>query len=543
MYRFLLVISIIMVSISMPVAATTLSYYMFEEGVDGNGAVGTVPETDDWVLDSINSDNNGTVVLSLSSPEYSTESSVSAPGSTSLRFSTEGGYVLVGNSSIYQFSENTSRTVEFFVCRSGNGFDPSSTEFVMSKDYGTTNGWDMYFNRNTGLLNFRIRNHIISSVTDFTDGGWHHVAVTHAANSATYELFVDYRKEAELSGYGSGSVSEGPLYIGSGYGWQSLRSFNGYIDEVRFSDTALSTFEFLKVEIETASFPKPGNTTVVSGLTPTLEWIAGSSAVTHSVYFGTSADSLAYQTETSSLSWTTPVLKPATTYYWRIDAVNSSSQDSPWTGDVWSFTTSDYVVLEDFESYADEAALETSWTISQDDPNNLQSSDLASIDEDVYNDGERGLKMVYDLASASDTSIASFVPSYTNWQDNGIKSMSIYVLAPVSNDSVDVEVELSDGTNSSAVTYSGFADITDGLWNEMNIDLSLYNGVDLTNIQNISLIATGNAGTGTIYIDDIRVYVRRPMGEQEGDLTGDYMVTLDDFALMASQWNQDNIWP
>jgi hypothetical protein len=45
------------------------------------------------------------------------------------------------------------------------------------------------------------------------------------------------------------------------------------------------------------------------------------------------------------------MLKLSTTYYWRIDEVNSVNPDSPWPGNVWSFMTSDYFVIDDFEDY------------------------------------------------------------------------------------------------------------------------------------------------------------------------------------------------
>jgi len=40
-----------------------------------------------------------------------------------------------------------------------------------------------------------------------------------------------------------------------------------------------------------------------------------------------------------------------TAYYWRIDEVNGASTDSPWAGNVWSFSTGDFFVIDDFEDY------------------------------------------------------------------------------------------------------------------------------------------------------------------------------------------------
>ena len=38
-----------------------------------------------------------------------------------------------------------------------------------------------------------------------------------------------------------------------------------------------------------------------------------------------------------------------TKYYWKVDEVNAVT----YPGDVWSFTTQEYQVVEDFESYTD----------------------------------------------------------------------------------------------------------------------------------------------------------------------------------------------
>jgi len=86
----------------------------------------------------------------------------------------------------------------------------------------------------------------------------------------------------------------------------------------------------------------------------TLRWKAGAYAAQHQVYFGTSEASM-------TLKDTLPVgteecdpgsLDRGQTYYWKVTEVNIAGPDPCiWEGDVWSFTTSDYLVVEDFESY------------------------------------------------------------------------------------------------------------------------------------------------------------------------------------------------
>jgi hypothetical protein len=110
-----------------------------------------------------------------------------------------------------------------------------------------------------------------------------------------------------------------------------------------------------------ASSPSPSNGATGTKMTPILRWGAGESAVSHEVYFGTDADAVANATKASpeykgtkalgDESYDPGKLAWATSYYWRIDEVNSVNPDSPWVGNLWSFTTGDFLVIDDFEDY------------------------------------------------------------------------------------------------------------------------------------------------------------------------------------------------
>jgi hypothetical protein len=90
------------------------------------------------------------------------------------------------------------------------------------------------------------------------------------------------------------------------------------------------------------------------------------------VYFGTDADAVKNATKSSpeykgpkalgEESYDPGKLALTTTYYWRIDEVNGPNPDSPWAGNVWSFTTGDFLVIDDFEGYdAGESQIWYSW--------------------------------------------------------------------------------------------------------------------------------------------------------------------------------------
>ena len=112
-----------------------------------------------------------------------------------------------------------------------------------------------------------------------------------------------------------------------------------------------------------AIYPKDGDVNVPQDLT--LMWSTGVKAVTHDIYFGEDANAVAAAThadagiykgsqDLASNSWTPGALEWGKTYYWRIDEVNTASADSPWKSAVWSFTTANFLVVDDFESYTDE---------------------------------------------------------------------------------------------------------------------------------------------------------------------------------------------
>ena len=109
------------------------------------------------------------------------------------------------------------------------------------------------------------------------------------------------------------------------------------------------------------SGPNPADGTVGVKPSVTLQWNAGAVAASHEVYFGADSDTVKNATKSSpeykgpkalgEESYDPGKLTLNTTYFWRIDEVNGVSPDSPWAGNVWSFTTGDYFVIDDFEIY------------------------------------------------------------------------------------------------------------------------------------------------------------------------------------------------
>ncbi|MHC4498227.1 MAG: hypothetical protein ACYS21_03830, partial [Planctomycetota bacterium] len=82
-----------------------------------------------------------------------------------------------------------------------------------------------------------------------------------------------------------------------------------------------------------------------------LMWKPGEWADQHDVYLGTDFDDVSNASDPNTLpgrgrqepnSYDPPgPVELGTTYYWRIDEVNENHPNSPWRGDVWSFTVED----------------------------------------------------------------------------------------------------------------------------------------------------------------------------------------------------------
>ncbi|MHC4739309.1 MAG: LamG-like jellyroll fold domain-containing protein, partial [Planctomycetota bacterium] len=84
-----------------------------------------------------------------------------------------------------------------------------------------------------------------------------------------------------------------------------------------------------------ASSPSPADSATDVSINADLSWTAGSGADSHDVYFGTTSPG-AFQGNQTATTFDTGSMSNDTTYYWRIDEVNTAGTT---TGTVWSFTT------------------------------------------------------------------------------------------------------------------------------------------------------------------------------------------------------------
>ncbi len=141
----------------------------------------------------------------------------------------------------------------------------------------------------------------------------------------------------ELQGTQSGtSFNLGTLSYSTTYYWR--------IDAINSAGTTTGNVWHFTTEAEPVSLPSkstspgPGNGATNQSRNVDLSWSNGGGATSYNVYFGTdpTPDSGESQGSQSGTSFNLGTLSYSTTYYWRIDPVNSAGTT---TGNVWSFTT------------------------------------------------------------------------------------------------------------------------------------------------------------------------------------------------------------
>jgi len=265
------------------------------------------------------------------------------------------------------------------------------------------------------------------------------------------------------------------------------------------------------------SDPSPAKGAVDVTQTPVLTWTAGLGA-SHEVYFGTDAGELDQKGsgnlgderyDPGQLEWNT-------TYYWRIDEANNSNTDSPWTGPLWRFTTANFLIIDDFESYndinegePDSNRIYNAWVDGYDDPTNgstVGHLDPPFYEETIVHGGDKSMPIIYDntLGKSEATSVLT---DNRDWTVNGVNRLTIWFRGSSSNDAEPIYVALND---SAVVTNDNPNAALINDWTEWSIDLQAF-GVDLANVNSITL-GLGNrtnptaGGTGMIYFDDIRLY-------------------------------------
>ena len=261
-----------------------------------------------------------------------------------------------------------------------------------------------------------------------------------------------------------------------------------------------------------ASRPSPETGTTEVAPDSVISWRPGREADHHQVYLGSDQGSVAdgsaqsIITTESSLDIFAQDLALAQTYYLRVDEVNDVESPSVWTGDVWSFTLVDFLVVDDFEGYraddfTDPAALFNVWVDGfSDDTNGSQvGHENPPFAEQTTARDTQSMPFFYGQGGTSFSEATRAFSPGQDWTRSGVHSLVIHFFGSEGNTG-----QLYAVVNGTKVNYDGdAANLAMAAWTAWSIDL---NGIN--NLQNVTSLSIGFDGTaaGLVFIDDIELH-------------------------------------
>jgi len=278
-----------------------------------------------------------------------------------------------------------------------------------------------------------------------------------------------------------------------------------------------------------ATGPAPANAEPHALQDAVLQWIAGEEATDHDVYFGEDATAVANADTTTAgiykgrqkadkTTFDPGQLEWGKTYYWRVDEINAANAASPWKGRVWSFTTADFLIVEDFESYTDQTGGEifSTWIDGFTDGTNgstigyMTAAKGTFAETAIVHGGAQSMPLDFNNTKAPFYSEGTrqFSP-VQNWTGNGVDSLTLHFRGRSQNGKEKLYVTLADSAGKIATVVhpdAAAAGVTQ--WTQWKIPLSSFTGVNSAKIKTL-ILGLGDrsnpkkGGAGLLYIDDI----------------------------------------
>ncbi len=323
--------------------------------------------------------------------------------------------------------------------------------------------------------------------------------------------------------------------------------FEGTIDNLRIYDKVLTADEIQQAMrgnplLAWNPKPNPGSMQYIRDAMP-LSWSPGEAASEHDVYFGTDEDAVAdadtsdttgiYRGRQGAVSYTPAegVEWGGGPYYWRIDEYNTDATISK--SSVWSFTVADFIGIDDFEDYnTGENQIWYAWKdglgygtpgtepyYAGNGTGSAVGDETTSsyTEETIIHGGGKSMPLFYDNNQQGKlrySEVEKTLSSRRDWTEEGVGVLSLWFYGDASNAVESLYVALN---GSAVVVHDNPNAVLIDEWTEWTIDLQAFadQGVNLANVNTIA-IGLGNkknpvaGGSGTIYIDDIRLYRPAP---------------------------------
>ncbi|MBA7628096.1 hypothetical protein ES703_35566 [subsurface metagenome] len=382
------------------------------------------------------------------------------------------------------------------------GPQPSWIQYEFDRVYKLHQMWVWNFNQ------------LIEPVVGF---GFKEVTIEYSTNGTDWAVLADVPEFAQAPGAPGyahnttvdlGAVTAKYVKITANSNWGGVLPQYG-LSEVRFFYVPVVARE-----------PDPASGATDIDLDVTLSWRAGREATSHDLYLSTDEqaviDGTAPVATVAETSYGPLSLDLSTTYYWKINEVNMAETPTTLEGDLWNFTTRQFLVVDDFESYNDLDTTDpesnrifNTWLDGYEVPTNgsLVGYDVPPFaEQSIVHSGKQSMPLSYNNTGGAAYSEAERTFAVgQNWTQAGAATLVLYFHGTEGNTG-----QLYVKVNGSKVVYDGDAsDIAKAEWKQWNIDLASL-GVNLQNVTKLAIGIDGNGASGKLLFDAIRLYRLAP---------------------------------
>jgi len=273
-----------------------------------------------------------------------------------------------------------------------------------------------------------------------------------------------------------------------------------------------------------------------------LSWIEAAFATSRELWFGKEGAMQKVSPAPAGTTFDPGRLEFGQTYQWRVDQVGPSGTVR---GHTWTFTTGQCLTVDDFESYANDAAIAAKW------PHNVPPYDYVFLETSNVQQGAKSMRFEYqNQADPYFTEATYTFATAQDWTKYGIKALSLVFRGR--NDNVEqlMRVRLQDAAGNTATAAHPYTyAVESDTWRQWDIALEQFSsaGVNLAAITKVTIIVGDGTKSGQadkdrdmIYVDNIRLCPARCFNvgqlDLSGDINADCVVDLADFAAMADGW-------
>jgi len=310
--------------------------------------------------------------------------------------------------------------------------------------------------------------------------------------------------------------------------------------------SGLSEVRFFFIPVQ-AREPEPASGDVADSVDVTLSWRAGREAVSHQISLDTDsatvADGAAVVGTTEEARFDARTLDYDTSYFWKVDEVNEAGTPTTYVGDVWSFSTPAFGIVDSFEQYDNNCnRIFFAWA---DGIGHSGSENIEGCDVPASNGNEGGSIVGHDQTPFAEKSIVntgstqSMPFSYDNafgpseatlsipnqdWTASAVQTLSLAFYGTLGNTG-----QLYVKINNTKLTYDLDPEaIARPMWQTWNIDLTVIDG--LQNVTTLSIGVDGASAAGMLYIDDIRLYPVAPAAPEQ------VWLEAEDADVLGASW-------